>query len=92
MPMTTRSSMRVKALRFLFMGHFIGTTAGSDPVTTSGTSLAAPDSTGRGTGTIVVSSPSSTFKIIYYLIDDNTALFLDQDTTPIAIGVVLRQF
>jgi len=69
-----------------------GTTAGDDPVTASGTSLGAPDSTGRGTGTIVVSSPSSTFKIIYYLIDDNTALFLDQDTTPIAIGIVLRQF
>jgi len=69
-----------------------GTTAGNDPITTSGTSLAAPDATGRGTGTIVVSSPSSTFKIIYYLIDNNTALFLDQDTTPIATGVVLRQF
>ena len=68
-----------------------GTTAGSDPITT-GSTLVAPDATGRGTGSIVVSDPSSTFKIIYYLIDDNTALFLDQDTTPIATGIVLRQF
>ncbi len=68
-----------------------GATSAADPITT-GSSLAAPDANGRGTGQIVTSNPSSTFKIVYYLIDDNTALIFDQDTTPIATGAVTRQF
>lgn len=68
-----------------------GAASAADPITT-GSSLAAAASSGRGTGQIVVSNPSSTFKIVYYLIDDNTALIFDQDTTPIATGVVTRQF
>lgn len=68
-----------------------GTTSGADPITT-GSTLSSPASNGRGTATIVVSNPSSTFKLVYYLIDDNTALIFDQDTSSIATGIVLRQF
>jgi hypothetical protein len=68
-----------------------GAPTGSDPITT-GSSLVAPSAVGRGTATIVLSDPSATYKWVYYLIDDNTALIFDQDTSPIANGIVLRQF
>jgi hypothetical protein len=68
-----------------------GTPTSSDPITT-GSSLGTPDADGRGTGTIVTSNPSSTFKLVYYLIDDSTALVFDQDTSPIATGIIVRQF
>jgi hypothetical protein len=68
-----------------------GTPTSSDPIT-SGSSLGAPDTNGRGTATIVASDPSATFKLIYYLIDDSTALIFDQDTSPIATGIIARQF
>jgi len=67
-----------------------GTPSASDPVSTS--PITAPTSNGRGTVTLTTTNPSSTFKLVYYLIDDNTALIFDQDTTPIAVGVVARQF
>jgi hypothetical protein len=68
-----------------------GTTSGADPITT-GSTLGTPDSNGRGTATLTTSDPASTFKLVYYMIDDNTALIFDQDTTPIATGIFLRQF
>jgi hypothetical protein len=68
-----------------------GTTSGADPITT-GSALATVDSNGRGTATLTTSDPASTFKLVYYVIDDNTALIFDQDTTPIATGIFLRQF
>jgi hypothetical protein len=68
-----------------------GTPTSSDPIT-SGSSLAAPDANGRGTGTIVASDPAATFKLVYYLVDDSTALIFDQDTSPIATGILARQF
>jgi hypothetical protein len=71
--------------------NIFGTPTSADPITT-GSSLAVPDSNGRGTATIVTSGPSSTFKLVYYLIDDNTALIFDQDTSPIAAGIIARQF
>jgi hypothetical protein len=67
-----------------------GTPSAADPVSAS--SIAAPTSNGRGTATLTTTNPSSTFKLVYYLIDDNTALIFDQDTTPIATGTVARQF
>jgi hypothetical protein len=67
-----------------------GTPSPADLVSTS--SIVAPTSNGRGTATLTTTSPASTFKLVYYLIDDNTALIFDQDTTPIAIGIVARQF
>jgi hypothetical protein len=67
-----------------------GTPSPSDPVSAS--SLASAAANGRGTATLTTSDPASTFKLVYYLIDDNTALIFDQDTSPIAIGIIARQF
>jgi len=64
----------------------------ADPVTSSGSSIGVPAANGRGTATIVASSPAATYNLIYYLIDDNTALLLDKDTTRVAIGAISRQF
>lgn len=60
-----------------------------DPV--SSVSLASP-SNGRGTVVVSATSPTATYNLIYYLIDDHTALLLDQDQTQILIGATARQF
>jgi hypothetical protein len=64
----------------------------SAPITATGSSIGTIASNGRGTATLATSTPAATFKLVFYLIDDNTALLFDQDTTPIAIGSLLRQF
>lgn len=64
----------------------------ADPITATGSSVGAAAANGRGTATLATSNPASTFKLIYYLIDDNTALLFDQDATPIATGILARQF
>jgi hypothetical protein len=61
----------------------------SDPITAT---IGAPSTTGRGTAVVTATGPAATFNLIYYLIDDNTALLFDQDTTPIAAGIIARQF
>jgi hypothetical protein len=69
----------------------------SDPIATSassgtsGTTFAAPAG-GRGTATIQASDPVATYKLIYYIIDSNTALFLGQDTNRVLAGTLARQF
>jgi hypothetical protein len=64
----------------------------TDPISASGNSFSSAASNGRGTAVLVTTSPAATFNLIYYLVDDNTALLLDQDTTPIATGIIARQF
>lgn len=63
-----------------------------DPISSTGNSIGAPAANGRGTAVLVVTGPAATFNLIYYLIDDNTAVLFDQDTTPIATGIIARQF
>jgi hypothetical protein len=64
----------------------------TDPISATGNSIGASASNGRGTAVLAVTNPAATFNLIYYLIDDNTALLFDQDTTPIATGILARQF
>lgn len=64
----------------------------SVPISPSLSSIGSIAANGRGTLTLATSSPAATFKLVFYLIDDNTALLFDQDTTPIAVGSILRQF
>jgi hypothetical protein len=64
----------------------------ADPVSTT-SSLAAPTGTnGRGTAVISGTAPEATYNLIYYLIDGNTALLFDQDTTRMVTGIIARQF
>lgn len=52
-----------------------------------------PDLFGRGTATLATStSGATTFTLVYYLIDDNTAVILDTDGSRSAVGVIARQF
>lgn len=60
-----------------------------DPV--SSVSLGSP-SNGRATVVVSATSPTATYNLIYYLIDDHIALLLDQDQTQILIGATARQF
>jgi len=63
----------------------------TDPISATGTSIGTP-TTGRGTATVAVSNPAATYKLIYYLIDDNTALLFSSGSTLVATGSFLRQF
>ena len=64
----------------------------TDPVNTTNSTFATPASNGRGTLTLEGQNPDVTYKLVYYVIDDNTALFFDQDATRIAIGILARGF
>jgi hypothetical protein len=62
-----------------------------DPVSTTST-IAAPDANGRSTATLSATNPTVGFSLIFYLIDANRALLLDQDKTRVGTGFVARQF
>lgn len=64
---------------------------GSDPVSTAST-IAAPDANGRGTATLNATNPVASFSLIYYVVDANRALLLDQDKTRVGTGMIARQF
>jgi hypothetical protein len=69
-----------------------GAAFAGDPIAATGSSVAAPASTGRGTAVLAASNPAATYNLIYYLIDDDTALLFGQGASPIATGVIARQF
>jgi hypothetical protein len=54
--------------------------------------IAAPDTNGRGTATLNATNPAVSFSLIFYLIDANRALLLDQDKTRVGTGFIARQF
>ena len=64
----------------------------TDPVNTTNSSIAAPGSNGRGTAVLAGENPDITYNLVYYLIDENTALLFDQDTARVVIGNIERQF
>jgi hypothetical protein len=64
----------------------------TDPISNADSSLLAPDSNGRGTATVVVTNPNSSYGLVYYLIDANTALLFDSDSSHVLIGTIARQF
>lgn len=75
----------------LDVNNFSAVFAG-DPIGVSGSSIGVPATNGRGTATLALTSPAATYNLIYYLIDDNTALLLDKDSTRVATGVIVRQY
>jgi hypothetical protein len=62
-----------------------------DPVSTASI-FAAPDANGRGTATLNATNPTASFTLIYYIIDANRALLLDQDKTRVGSGFIAKQF
>ncbi len=52
----------------------------TDPISTTDSSIAAPDSNGRGTAVLVATNPDVSYNLVYYVIDANTALLFDSDT------------
>jgi hypothetical protein len=63
-----------------------------DPVNTTTSTVVAPVTNGRGTALIFVNNPKAHYTLVYYVIDNNTALLLDQDSTLVATGIVALQF
>ena len=65
----------------------------TDPIFTTGTKLLTLDAaSGRGTATIQGMNPNVTYNVAYYVINGNTALLLDTDTTHVLIGTINSQF
>ncbi len=72
-----------------------------DPISVAGGSMAAPNATtGRGTASPVstapfilsATNPDAIYNLIYYVLDANTALLLDQDKSLQLTGILARQF
>jgi hypothetical protein len=64
-----------------------------DPIFTTNTTIAAPDATsGRGIAVIQGMNPNVTYNVTYYIVDANTALLFDSDTTRVLIGTINLQF
>jgi len=63
----------------------------TDAISTTDSSIAAPTN-GRGTAVLVATNPDVSYNLVYYVIDDNTALLFDSDTNRVLIGVIARQF
>jgi hypothetical protein len=61
-----------------------------DPI--SAVTLGTASSLGRGTTVVTASNPSATYNLIYYLVDDQTALVLDSDKTFVLRGSFGQQF
>jgi hypothetical protein len=65
----------------------------ADPVSTTTSTIVAPDGTNfRGTAVLMGTDPAVSYTLVYYIIDNNTALLLDQDTVRIGTGAIARQF
>jgi hypothetical protein len=64
----------------------------TDPISTADSLFSAPMSNGRGTAVLVATNPDVSYNLVYYVIDDNTALLFDSDTNRIVIGMIARQF
>jgi hypothetical protein len=65
----------------------------TDPIFTTGTKLLTLDATsGRGTAVVQGMNPNVTYNLAYYVINGNSALLLDIDTTRVLIGTISSQF
>jgi hypothetical protein len=73
------------------INKFNGVFAG-DPINTATTSIAAPGTLGRGTAVVSGMNPNVTYNLVYYLVDANTAVIFDSDTTRNMTGFALQQF
>ena len=63
-----------------------------DPVNATTTTITAPAALGRGTAVVSGMNPNVTYNLVYYLVNSNTALVFDSDTTRNMTGFVLQQF
>lgn len=63
-----------------------------DAITSTTSTIGAASTLGRGTAVIAASDPAVSYSFVYYIVDNNTALVLDQDTIRVGTGTVARQF
>jgi len=66
------------------------TLTGLNIVSTSST-IASPDANGRGTATFTAAGGAS-FPVAYYVIDQNTAVMIETDSTRVMTGLLLKQY
>jgi hypothetical protein len=63
-----------------------------DAVNAATTTISAPATLGRGTAVVSGMNPNVTYKLVYYLVDANTAVVFDSDATRNMTGFILQQF
>ena len=63
-----------------------------DPVNVPTTTITSPAALGRGTAVVAAMNPSVTYNLVYYLINGNTAVIFDSDSTRNMTGFALQQF
>ena len=63
-----------------------------DAINTGSSSIGAPASNGRATGTIKLTNPVSTYTLSLYSVSPSMALLLDQDAHRVSIGFLTNQF
>jgi hypothetical protein len=56
----------------------------------SGSTLVSPDSNGRGT--LTLQTTQATFPLAYYLVDNNTVLLFETDSSRVMVGTLMKQF
>ncbi len=64
----------------------------TDPLSSTGSSITAPDQNGRGTAVLNGTDPIVTFDLDYFIIDNSHALLFGTDKTRVGIGIVSQQF
>lgn len=64
----------------------------ADVVNATSSSISTPSTLGRGTVVIAGSDPAVSYSFVYYIVDNNTTLVLDQDTVRVGTGAIVRQF
>jgi hypothetical protein len=69
----------------------LGTTSEGLNIVTSKSTIAATDSSGRGTATIVAADGAS-FPVAYYVVDQNTVVMIETDSQRVMTGLMLKQF
>ncbi|HTS12314.1 MAG TPA: hypothetical protein VMH00_09370 [Candidatus Limnocylindrales bacterium] len=67
-------------------GQFLGLN-----IATSKSTIASPDSNGRGTATFTAAGGAS-FPVAYYVVDGNTVVMIELDSQRVMVGTMLKQF
>jgi hypothetical protein len=64
----------------------------ADTVNATASTVTVPSTLGRGTAVVAGTDPAVSYSFVYYIVDNNTALVLDQDTVRVGTGAIARQF
>jgi hypothetical protein len=83
----TAGNLDIDTFGAVYPGDTISTTA-----TTSTSVFGAPGTNGRGTATLVPTSPPATYSLVFYWVNPSIALVVGQDKTRVLTGLIALQY